>query len=179
MSGELYEDEDWLREKYVDESLPQTKIAELADCGRTTIHRRIEKFGIVRPIDDEEHLRELYWDEGMSTREIAEELGRGRSTVLRRLKKFGIGTRESCRDKSPQYTMHTDGRGYMIFRHNGNIVYEHRLLAVVDYGVDVIRDMHVHHKNEIKWDNRSDNIELMSPSEHAKHHCFGSGGVAD
>ena len=31
----------------------------------------------------------------------------------------------------------------------------------------------VHHKNEMKFDNRDENLEIMTPTDHAKHHNTG------
>lgn len=31
-------------------------------------------------------------------------------------------------------------------------------------------EWHIHHQNEIPWDNRSENLELLTPKEHAKRH---------
>jgi hypothetical protein len=46
----------------------------------------------------------------------------------------------------------------------------HRLVAVAEYGFDEVKNMDVHHKNEIKWDNRPENLELLTRSEHRKLH---------
>jgi hypothetical protein len=49
-------------------------------------------------------------------------------------------------------------------------VYEHKLVAVSAYGC--IPDAYqVHHKNEVKTDNRADNLEVLSKSEHRKKHA--------
>jgi len=45
-------------------------------------------------------------------------------------------------------------------------VYVHRLLAVSEYGFDAVKNKEVHHKNGIKWDNRPENIELLTVEEH-------------
>jgi hypothetical protein len=54
-------------------------------------------------------------------------------------------------------------------------VYVHRLLAVAENGFEALNGNHVHHKNGIKWDNRPENIEVLSPSEHARTHVKNDG----
>ena len=46
----------------------------------------------------------------------------------------------------------------------------HRLLAVSEWGLDAIRGREVHHKNEIPWDNRPENLELVTREEHGEKH---------
>jgi hypothetical protein len=46
----------------------------------------------------------------------------------------------------------------------------HRLLAIAEHGTDAVAGQHVHHKNGIPFDNRPENLELLSPSEHSKRH---------
>jgi hypothetical protein len=60
--------------------------------------------------------------------------------------------------------------GYEQFAANNETVLHHRLLAIVEYGFDEVMDNCVHHKNEIKWDNRVENISLMSRDEHQSYH---------
>jgi len=50
-------------------------------------------------------------------------------------------------------------------------VYIHRLLAVAEYGYDKVSGSEVHHKNGIRWDNRPDNIEPLTPKEHREKHA--------
>ncbi|WP_218055090.1 homing endonuclease associated repeat-containing protein [Haloparvum sedimenti] len=49
----------------------------------------------------------------------------------------------------------------------------HRLQYVAEHGIDSVSGKHVHHKNGIPWDNRVENLEPMSPSEHSRHHGRG------
>jgi len=53
----------------------------------------------------------------------------------------------------------------------GKGVLVHRLLAVAEYGYENVCDNVIHHKNGIRWDNRPDNIEVMTRSEHSKLHA--------
>jgi|GEM_PF-3600453 len=46
----------------------------------------------------------------------------------------------------------------------------HRLLAVSEFGFDAVTDKVVHHKNDIPWDNRPENLEPMGRAEHTAHH---------
>lgn len=65
----------------------------------------------------------------------------------------------------------TNASGYPMWRSGAyDSVLVHRLMMVAKHGFDALDGMHVHHKNEIRWDNRPSNLELMTPSEHATHH---------
>ena len=50
--------------------------------------------------------------------------------------------------------------------------YIHRLLAVSEYGIESVKGKDVHHKNNIPWDNRPENIELMTKEKHGRHHSL-------
>jgi len=60
--------------------------------------------------------------------------------------------------------------GYKMFRGGDNCDYVpiHRLVAVAEYGVDEVKEKHIHHKNGVKWDNRPENLEPLSNSEHQR-----------
>lgn len=66
-------------------------------------------------------------------------------------------------------------RGYerLITCEDGKPVYcyAHRLLAVAKYGFEAVKGMDVHHKNGCKFDNRIENIELLTHEEHTRHHA--------
>lgn len=47
-------------------------------------------------------------------------------------------------------------------------VYEHRLIAEGIIGRHLKKDEHVHHINGKRWDNRPENLKVMSSSEHSK-----------
>lgn len=51
---------------------------------------------------------------------------------------------------------------------NRGYVYEHRLVAEELVGRRLRRNEHVHHRNGKRWDNRPENLEVMSASEHAR-----------
>jgi transcriptional regulator with XRE-family HTH domain len=108
---------------------------------------------------DAETLRRLYHDEGLSTTDIAERFDVDRSTITR------------------WYEMWVPG---------GEASHEpavHQLLAIAN-GESAERmfsdgECQLHYKNHIPWDNRPENIELLSASEHARHHAAQSESETD
>lgn len=137
------------------------------------------------PWRDADRLERLYWREGMTQAEIADKLGCATRTVNQWMQKHDIETRiGSPRVPGACYT--TSVNGYEIWR-NGSApdrnvdVKVHRLLAVAEFGFNAVRDKHIHHKNGIKWDNRPENIGLVTPEEHGRHHAIERdfGGLVD
>ncbi|MBK8246404.1 MAG: HNH endonuclease [Gemmatimonadetes bacterium] len=49
-------------------------------------------------------------------------------------------------------------------------VYQHRLVAECSLGRLLLPGEQVHHRNEIPWDNRPENLEVLSTSEHCRRH---------
>ena len=135
-----------------------------------------------KPWRDEELMRKLYHEKRMSQQEIADyfdnEITQGGVGYC--LDELGIEKRSRAesakiRHQKELIKPYTDPtHGYEILRNEYDGVDEkvavHRLLAVAKFGIDAVKGKVVHHRNNIPWDNRPDNIEVMTISEHVKHH---------
>lgn len=129
-----------------------------------------------------ETLRTLYHEKGLRIREIAERLGTTHGNVWYYMDKYGID-REDHKERiaetrrSEPAPFRTNDSGYEIWRTRvgGDLrsVRVHRLLAVLEYGFDAVKDKDVHHKNSIPWLNTADNIEVMGHGEHSRQHNLG------
>lgn len=125
------------------------------------------------PWRDEENLRRGYVEQGKSSVELSREWGCDKKTVLTWLDKHGIDTRPENKEKPVPLV--TTGQGYERWQnhHDGDMysIYVHQLLAICEYGFDEAAGSVVHHENEVKWDNRPENIQIFdSQAEHSKHH---------
>jgi hypothetical protein len=68
---------------------------------------------------------------------------------------------------------HVGTNGYIIisnFDGTGKKMYEHRYVMMKFIGRRLKRDENVHHKDRNKLNNSIENLEIISPSEHGKHH---------
>lgn len=133
-------------------------------------------------LSDAQLLEHLYWDCGWSTVDIASKTDVSPRTVSHKMEEHGIDRRE--RYDAIRTAVGTDhayhyigGGGYeeCVSLYNGERSYVkiHRLLAVAEHGVDAVEGKHIHHKNGIPWDNRPENIEVLTPTEHHRRHTRG------
>ena len=127
------------------------------------------------PWRDKETLRRLHWDEGLNQEEIASELGCTRRTITKWFGRLGLEARQG-RPRKPWVYFETDQSGYERWQDHcrasrSKLVRVHRLAAVAWFGWDAIQDKHVHHKNRVPWDNREENLELLTSSEHSRYHA--------
>jgi len=126
---------------------------------------------------DGDVLQELYVEQGLKSREIAEMFDVDDTTIRKWMKRNGIEGRQGCpKDyylNIPVYvSTHTDGYEYAQTQIGGEKehVYLHRLLAVAEYGIEAVKDKHVHHENKIPWDNRPENIQVLPAGDHIRLH---------
>lgn len=57
----------------------------------------------------------------------------------------------------------------MEWKVRGRSITVHRLLMIAEHGVEAVKDKHVHHKS-LRWDNRPETLELITPEEHQSKH---------
>ncbi|WP_241989511.1 HNH endonuclease, partial [Halorubrum sp. SP9] len=144
------------------------------ECGvsRGTIHRWCEKHGInPKPYSDKEKLKELYVDKGLSAEEVGNRLCGSEHSVLDWLRRHDLPVRTASADRPPHFrTQHGYEKWSVTHQGSSFDVMVHRLLAVAEHGLDELREKDVHHKNRIPWDNRTQNIELLTTEEHMRDH---------
>lgn len=140
-----------------------------------------EAMNAEKPWRDKELMEELYLDRLMSQQEIATNFDNNitQAGVGYWLDKHNIEKRSRSEAARVRWlkelpTLRINWLGYLHwkvkFGDEWSFVSVHRLLAVSEYGFDEVKDKVVHHKNGVPWDNRPDNIELMTAAEHAVHH---------
>ena len=128
-----------------------------------------------KPWRNEELLYDLYWCEWMTAEEVADEIGCSKRTVLVWMDKYEIPKREPRRMAEPAY-YETDHRGYERWTTDVDgttiNIQVHRLVMVANGELDTYWDKKVvHHRNQVKWDNRVENLEVKSVEEHARDHA--------
>lgn len=111
--------------------------------------------------------RELYLS-GKNTREVAEELEIGNATVYRWLKDImrPKGTTYKGKNHFAWKGGSQNKQGYICIWRNGKLTKEHIILMEEKIGKKLTKDEVVHHINEIKNDNRIENLMLLTRSQH-------------
>lgn len=177
-----WRDEETLRELHFEEGMTQQEIADELGCTSATVSRWFQQHNIETqttrsydryvdantPWRDEETLRELHWDRGMSLSEVADHLDTDHPTIKRWLKKHDIPIHDSSYAWNGKLKLNKNG--YEVVRTGDGVVRLHRLLAIAEYGFDAVVDNDVHHENSIPWDNRQENISVVSRQQHMEHH---------
>ena len=124
------------------------------------------------PWKDRDTLVKLYHEEGLSARKIGAKLGCAHTTILYWMERFGID-RETPTIERPTSHLFTEF-GYEAWSPTidgeSKWVLVHRLQMVAEHGLEAVSGKEVHHKNEVKFDNRPENLELVSKKDHSRHH---------
>jgi len=130
----------------------------------------------VKNIDMDE-VERLHWDEQESIRSIAETMGVSDNTIRYRMKNANVPIRShssavELSNRRVGCRFSTNTRGYeeaqAYVGGEAKKVYIHRLVAVAEYGVEAVKGMDVHHKNNVPWDNRPSNLDVLTHREHGK-----------
>lgn len=116
-------------------------------------------------------LEELYCNQGLTMKEVGNELGCSKNCVHNWMQRHNIErktTKEQLTSKNA-YRQRSDTGYEVLFSCQDEMVH-HRLIMVAEHGIDSVIGMHIHHKNEIPWDNRVENLEAMTPERHSEYH---------
>jgi transposase-like protein len=124
---------------------------------------------------DESKLRELYVEKDFSMEELAEKFDVSAKTISNWCDKFGIKTGGKGAGSPYDVCIYTSKTGYVRVKNVHKKVRQkflmHRLVAVAEYGFDAVANSEIHHKNNLRWDNRPSNLEVISPEEHGRLHA--------
>jgi hypothetical protein len=119
--------------------------------------------------DTEEQLKKMYWDNRMTLKEIAIKAGVSITTVHRRMKDYMLPTRgPGQRTTHSTFRTNTDGNEEASGSHRSVDI--HQLVMVAEHGTEAMYNRDVHHQTKIGFDNRPNNLELLSHSEHTTFH---------
>lgn len=124
------------------------------------------------PWRDKDVIEELYVKREMSLNEVADAIDGSSWNISTWVKKHGFETR-SISEAKRQYEhvqYYTDRNGHETWSAVYATVMVHRLIAVAEHGLGALEGHHVHHKNGVPWDNRHENLELVTPREHNRKH---------
>jgi len=176
-----WKDEDKLYKQYVEQGKTTLEIAEELGCNDVTIYNWLQKHGIEthydrreKPWQDKETLIKAYVDEGVDSYTLAKRWDCAASTIRAYVNKFDL---YDPGDGKHYPALHTDDSGYeRIVPADGRAGILHHRLIIIAHGADPNkvysgRNYHVHHKNGVKWDNREENIELLTSYEHNSMHA--------
>ncbi len=158
-------------------------ISARVGVSKTTVNKILVENGIerrapgTRYVFPENLLKQLY-SQNIGSQKVADILGVSKTVVLSRLRKLGIvrpPTKFEPGDKNFSwkggYAYHHDG--YVYKRTGDHYTFEHRVVMEGILGRKLEKGEIVHHINEIRNDNRPENLKVMSRPEHMVLHHLG------
>jgi len=164
---------------YVEEKLTQSEIGERVGYTQSGVGVVLRRNGVVckdpRHIDwPKDDMKRWYEEDGMTVEAIAHRLGRHRVVTNKVLRRIGCSMRSRGPKRGPGHPEWKGGRrrdvdGYILvycpdhpYATASKTVREHRLVMEQMLGRYLEPHEVVHHKNDVKDDNRPENLELFS-----------------
>lgn len=196
MGSKKYHDKEWLREKYEDDVLTMKEIGDLCGVSRTTISDWMDRHGIEKRSQketqrlqqegkhtDREWLAQEYHGKSRSLEDIARECDVDAVTIMNWMERHGIprrGSSDHLREEKATLVEKQDGyisaqvRAPKGADNERDAVFIHQLVAIAN-GADPHKvfsngEYQCHHKNGFRFDNRPENVELLSGEDHADEH---------
>lgn len=129
---------------------------------------------------NKEILEKLYIEDNMTQSEIADKFGCSVSTLSYWFNKHGIKTRgaEYYQKRQPVSHRFDDTTGYEKWRTSINnerctVMVHHLILISEGHDPHIVfsDEYDTHHKNNHRFDNRPENLELIEKSKHGKIHA--------
>lgn len=159
-------EENILRKKYLDEQKSMNEIAKELNVAVGSVYNYIKKYNIQPRKYRTERSKQKISKANKGRKSVLKgtHLSEERKEKLRISKSKGIGKKELhngyYRIYFPDHPK-SDARGWIL---------EHTLIMECYIGRWIKDDEVVHHKNEIRTDNRIENLQLMTRKEHSKYH---------
>lgn len=174
MKNKRWRDKATLYELYHGQRMDKEEMGTQLGCSGATVSNWMDRLGVpsVRAEERASYLRHLYVEKRMTQEEIADLINTPQTTISTYLNEAGIEIRTSLDYTHP--SIYFSGDGYLTCRHrdvNRRKAFRvHRLQAVAYHGFDEVAGNQVHHKNGVRWDNRMENLEVLSHPDHLKRH---------